>query len=131
VAKKPANLIYGLDESPSLGTTLLLGLQHILALSSVFVYTVILVQAAGMLAAQAERMIHTLMIVIGIATTLQALRYGRIGSRLSLSGAGRLCISPGFYSDGQDGRPAALGGNEAGQRSLQRRTRQKPRKKGA
>jgi xanthine permease XanP len=85
VAKKPANLIYGLDESPSLGTTLVLGLQHILALSSAFVYPVILVQETGMLAAQAEPMIHTSMIVMGIATTLQTLRYGRIGS-------GYLCL---------------------------------------
>jgi xanthine permease XanP len=80
MANKPANLIYGLDESPPLGTTLLLGLQHILALSSAFVYPVILAQETGMLAAQAERMIHVSMIVMGIATILQALRYGRIGS---------------------------------------------------
>jgi len=80
VAKKPANLIYGLDESPSIATTLLLGLQHILALSSAFVYPVILLQETGMLAAQAERMIHASMIVMGIATILQTLRYGRIGS---------------------------------------------------
>jgi xanthine permease XanP len=80
VAKKPANLIYGLDESPPLATTLLLGLQHILALSSAFVYPVILLQETGMLAAQAERLIHTSMIVMGIATVLQTLRYGRVGS---------------------------------------------------
>ena len=80
MAKKPANLIYGLDESPSLATTLLLGLQHILALSSAFVYPVILLQETGMLPEQAERMIHASMIVMGIATILQTLRYGRIGS---------------------------------------------------
>ena len=80
MAKKPANLIYGLDESPSLATTVLLGLQHILALSSAFVYPVILLQETGMLAAQAERMIHASMIVMGIATILQTLRYERIGS---------------------------------------------------
>jgi xanthine permease XanP len=80
VAKKPANLIYGLDESPSLATTLLLGLQHILALSSAFIYPVILLQETGTLPEQAERMIHASMIVMGIATILQALRYGRIGS---------------------------------------------------
>jgi xanthine permease XanP len=85
VAKKPANLIYGLDESPPLGTTLLLGLQHILALSSAFVYPVIVLQETGMLAAQAERMIHASMIVMGIATILQTLRHGRIGS-------GYLCL---------------------------------------
>lgn len=85
MAKKPANLIYGLDESPPSGTTLLLGLQHILALSSAFVYPVIVLQETGMLAAQAERMIHASMIVMGIATILQTLRHGRIGS-------GYLCL---------------------------------------
>jgi xanthine permease XanP len=80
VAKKPANLIYGLDESPSVATTFLLGLQHILALSSAFVYPVILLQETGMLAAQAERLIPASMIVMGIATMLQALRYGHVGS---------------------------------------------------
>jgi xanthine permease XanP len=85
VAKKPANLIYGLDESPPLGTTLLLGLQHILALSSAFVYPVIVLRETGMLAAQAEQMIHASMIVMGIATILQTLRHGRIGS-------GYLCL---------------------------------------
>jgi xanthine permease XanP len=80
VAKKPANLIYGLDESPSLATTVLLGLQHILALSGAFVYPVILLQETGILPEQAERMIPASMIVMGIATILQTLRYGRIGS---------------------------------------------------
>lgn len=85
MAKKPANLIYGLDESPPLGTTFLLGLQHILALSSAFVYPVIVLRESGMLAAQAEQMIHASMIVMGIATILQTLRHGRIGS-------GYLCL---------------------------------------
>ena len=44
MAKKPANLIYGLEEIPPVTTSLLLGLQHILALSSAFVYPVILLQ---------------------------------------------------------------------------------------
>jgi len=92
VAKKPANLIYGLDESPSLGTTLLLGLQHILALSSAFVFPVILLQETGILPEQAERMIYTSMIVMGIATILQTLQYRGLGS-------GYLCperLSPAY-----------------------------------
>jgi len=92
VAKKPADLIYGLDESPSLGTTLLLGLQHVLALSSAFVFPVILLQETGILPEQAERMIYTSMIVMGIATILQTLRYRGLGS-------GYLCperLSPAY-----------------------------------
>lgn len=80
MAKKPANLIYGLEEIPPVTTSLLLGLQHILALSSAFVYPVILLQETGILAGQAERMIHASMIVMGIATILQTLRHGPIGS---------------------------------------------------
>ena len=92
VAKKPADLIYGLDESPSLGTTLLLGLQHVLALSSAFVFPVILLQETGILPEQAERMIYTSMIVMGIATILQTLQYRGLGS-------GYLCperLSPAY-----------------------------------
>ena len=80
MAKRPPNLIYGVDESPPLGTTFLLGLQHILALSSAFVYPVILLQETGILPEQTERMIHASMIVMGVATILQTLRYGAIGS---------------------------------------------------
>ena len=58
----------------------MLGLQHILALSSAFVYPVILLQETGILPEQAERMIHASMIVMGVATILQTLRYGAIGS---------------------------------------------------
>src|SRR5262249_57418334 len=46
---------------------------------------VIVLRESGMLAAQAERMIHASMIVMGIATILQTLRHGRIGS-------GYLCL---------------------------------------
>ncbi|HXV80971.1 MAG TPA: solute carrier family 23 protein, partial [Candidatus Binatia bacterium] len=80
MARRPGNLIYSLDESPSLPTTFLLGLQHIIALSSAFVYPVILLRETGMLAAQAERMIHASMIVMGVATILQTLRYRGLGS---------------------------------------------------
>src|SRR5215510_9037183 len=80
MAKRLPNLIYGVDESPPLGTTFLLGLHHILALSSAFVSPVILLQETGILPEQTERMIHASMIVMGAATILQTLRYGAIGS---------------------------------------------------
>ena len=52
----------------------------------------ILLQETGILPEQAERMIYTSMIVMGIATILQTLRYGGIGS-------GYLCperLSPAY-----------------------------------
>jgi xanthine permease XanP len=78
--KRPANLLFGLDDQPPLATTFLLGLQHIFALTSAFVYPVIVLQAAGMFPEQSERMIHASMIVMGLATILQTLRRGPIGS---------------------------------------------------
>lgn len=80
MAKRPANLIYGVDDKPPFWTSFLLGLQHICALSSAFVYPVILMQDSGMVPERAEPMIHASMIVMGTATILQALRHGPLGS---------------------------------------------------
>src|SRR5262249_24876759 len=110
VAKKPANLIYGLDESPPLGTTFLLGLQHILALSSAFVYPVIVLRESGMIVAQAEQMIHASMIVMGIATILQTLRHRRIGSGyLCLEQAGHAYVPVSILAVKAGGLPLLAG----------------------
>lgn len=78
--KKPANLIYSVDENPPAATTALLGLQHVFALSTVLSFPVVLVREMGGSPDQTERLIDASMVVMGIATVLQSLRYGPIGS---------------------------------------------------
>ena len=38
MAKKPANLLYGVDEKPPLGTAVLLGMQHMFVISVGWVF---------------------------------------------------------------------------------------------
>ncbi len=43
MAKKPSNLIYSVDENPSLLVTLILGLQHAFVMTSTLVLPVVIV----------------------------------------------------------------------------------------
>jgi xanthine/uracil permease len=43
MAKKPAGLIYGVDEKPPLSTLLLLGLQHVSVMSVGWIFVVVIV----------------------------------------------------------------------------------------
>ncbi len=80
MAKKPANLIYAVDESPGPGSLLLLGFQHILILSIAFIFPVVMVDAIGGTPDQAQKLISTAMVATGIATILQGLNNRYIGS---------------------------------------------------
>jgi xanthine permease XanP len=78
--KKPANLIYDVDESPGIGALIMLGLQHICLLSIAFVFPVIIVEAIGGKADDARHLISMAMLVTGAASILQGLNRGPVGS---------------------------------------------------
>lgn len=78
--KRPPQLIYSVDEMPPIGSTLVLGLQHVFVMSVGWIFVVVLVTAIGGTAAQAQGIIRVSMIASGIATILQARVNGRIGS---------------------------------------------------
>ena len=80
MAKKPANLIYSVDEKPPLTTLLLLGLRHVSVLSVGWIFVVVIVTGIGGTSEQAENVIQISMIVSGIATILQAHTKGPVGS---------------------------------------------------
>jgi NCS2 family nucleobase:cation symporter-2 len=80
MAKKPADLIYGVDDKPPLSTVLLLGLQHVSVMSVGWIIVVVIVTGIGGTSGQAESVIQMSMIVSGIATILQARAKGPIGS---------------------------------------------------
>jgi len=77
---KPANIIYGIDDKPGLGTLLMLGLQHIFILSIAFIFPVVIIDAIGGTAEQAQHLISISMIVTGIGTILQGINRGPVGS---------------------------------------------------
>lgn len=77
---KPSNLIYGLEEKPSLWITLFLGFQHICIYAISLSFPVIVVRGMGGTAEQAAFMISMSMIAGGIGTIALSLHKGPVGS---------------------------------------------------
>lgn len=80
MAKKPTNIIYGVDDDPPLATTLLLGFQHIFILSIAFIFPVVIVSEIGGSPEDAENLICMAMLATGFGTILQGINKGPIGS---------------------------------------------------
>lgn len=78
--KKPANLIYGLDDEPSRLTCFLSALQHILVLAGKFSYPLVIAQALQFDTVATANMIAISMIAAGVGTFLQSLNRGPLGA---------------------------------------------------
>lgn len=102
--KRPANLVYGVDDRPPAGVLFLLGVQHVFLMSSTLVLPVVLVSEIGGSFGQVRAVVALTMIACGLGTVLQALRWRALGS-------GYLCpnlCGPNFFSASMDA--AWLGG---------------------
>ncbi len=80
MARKPTNLIYGVDDEPPLATTLILGFQHIFILSIAFIFPVVIINEIGASPEDAQNLICMAMLATGFSTALQALNKGPVGS---------------------------------------------------
>ena len=78
--RKPSNLIYDVDEVPPVWLRCVLALQHVLLISVGWIFVVVMVSGFGGTAAQAQAVIRVSMLVSGVATILQALSRGPVGS---------------------------------------------------
>ncbi len=78
--RKPANLIYGLDDTIPLPICLLLGLQHSFHVTTALIFAMIVLQGMGASMAQASFFISMSLLASGIAVILQALNRKGIGS---------------------------------------------------
>ncbi len=81
--KKPANLVYDVDEVPPLLVRLGVSLQHVFLMSFGWLYVAVIVNAVGGGQSETESLIRMSMIAGGIATILQANR--------KFIGSGYLC----------------------------------------
>jgi NCS2 family nucleobase:cation symporter-2 len=79
VRKRPANLLYDVDETPPLLVSLGVSFQHVFLLSVGWLYVVVIVNSIGGTEAQAESIIRISMIAGGLATIVQSTR-GVLGS---------------------------------------------------
>lgn len=78
--KKPANLIYGLNDKPPFLVLLFLGIQHIFLMSSTLVLPIVLVNEIGGSFSEVRAVVSLTMISCGVGTILQVMRFGIIGS---------------------------------------------------
>ena len=78
--KKPANLLYSVDEHPPLSVTLLNGLQHAGVIAINLVYPVIVFRSAGATTETITALLGVGFCILGIATFLQAYPKGPVGS---------------------------------------------------
>ena len=92
--RKPFNLVYGVDEKPPLRLTIVLAIQHIFFLTSGLIVAAMIAGGIGCPAELVRSVVCMSMIAGGVATILQALPRGPVGS-------GYLCtegIDPTFIS---------------------------------
>jgi NCS2 family nucleobase:cation symporter-2 len=78
--KKPANIIYALDESPPPLVTILNGLQHVGVIAINLVYPLLVFRAVNAPIELVTTLLSAGMVVLAIATFLQATRLGPVGS---------------------------------------------------
>lgn len=78
---RPSQLTFGLDERPPLQILLLTGLQHVAVITVIgMVFPLLVADRAGVDLATRQAMLGVSMLALGIATLLQCLRWGPIGS---------------------------------------------------
>jgi len=80
MAKKPAGLIYGVDDKPPLTASALLGLQHVVVMTAGWVMVVVIVTTIGGTQEEVANVLRMSMIASGIATILQSLPNSPVGS---------------------------------------------------
>jgi xanthine permease XanP len=94
VARKPAGLIYGVEDRPPFSALLLIAVQHIFLMSSTLVLPVVLISEIGGSFTEVRAVVGLTMISCGIGTIIQALRLKGLGS-------GFLCpnlCGPNFFA---------------------------------
>ncbi|MEO1223967.1 MAG: solute carrier family 23 protein [Pseudomonadota bacterium] len=110
MAKRPDDLIYAVDDRPPLPRLIALGLQHAALLSIYLVMVVIIFRAAN---ASHEAMVSAVslgMVAIAIASVLQALRKGPIGSGyLAPPVFSAIYLGPSVLAAESGGLPAVFG----------------------
>lgn len=78
--RKPADIIYGVDDRPPFGVSLVLGVQHLFIAMMSLAYPVLITLEAGGSRTEASSVVSMSLIAMAVATGLQAIRWGPVGS---------------------------------------------------
>ncbi len=80
--RKPANLVYGVEEPPPWMVTFVSAIQHVGVIAIFMVYPLIIGRQAGSPADELSNILRMAMLVLAVAVLLQALPRGPVGSKL-------------------------------------------------
>jgi NCS2 family nucleobase:cation symporter-2 len=88
-ARKPATLAYGLEEQPPGAVTWVTAVQHVGVCAIFIIYPLIIARQAGLSTNQITNTLQLGFLVLAVASLLQSLPRGPIGSRL---------LAPGIFT---------------------------------
>lgn len=106
-----SNLMYGVDDNPSLVKKILFGIQHIFAaFGGIIVVPLVIASALGFDAKTTTTLISATILASGLATIIQAKGIGRIGSRVAcIMGTDFTFVSPSISVGSVLGLPGIIG----------------------
>jgi len=108
--RKPASVVYGVDEAPPIGVTLLSGLQHIGIISIALVYPILIAREAHLSDEQTSDILAATMLVLGVGAVLQSLPRGPVGARyLCPPVCTAAYLEPSLFAVKSGGMPLAFG----------------------
>lgn len=109
-ARNPASVVYGVDDAPPIGITLLCGLQHIGVIAIALVYPLIVARAAQLSVEQTSDILAATMLVLGVGAVLQSLPRGPVGARyLCPPVCTAAYLDPALFAAKAGGMPLAFG----------------------
>ena len=111
VNKKRSNLSYGVNDNPTIGTKILLGLQHIFAaFGGIIVVPLVISSALGFDNKASTAVISASILAAGIATIIQAKGIGTVGSKVAcIMGTDFTFVSPAISVGSILGLPGIIG----------------------
>jgi NCS2 family nucleobase:cation symporter-2 len=79
--KKPANLVYGVEEEPPIAITVVSAIQHVGVIAIFMIYPLIVAREAGAPPAEIAAILRMGMLALAVGAVLQAIPRGPVGSR--------------------------------------------------
>jgi xanthine permease XanP len=108
--RKPANLVYGVEEAPPHLVTLISAVQHVGVVAIFMIYPLIIGRQAGVSADVLSAMLRMGMLALAVAVLLQALPRGPVGSRfLAPSIFTGVYLAPSLMAANTGGMPLVWG----------------------
>jgi NCS2 family nucleobase:cation symporter-2 len=108
--RKGANLVYGVDERPPFWDSVVIALQHVLAIAVNLVYPLLLARQAGLSNEAAADMLRIGMVALAAAVLVQAIPRGPIGCHyLAPMVYASPYLAPGFLAVQMGGMPLFWG----------------------